>query len=117
MNSINRFIVLLLPLILCVLVPSQAPANQALDPELILALKKGHMGTCLPTITRQIKSTGLPVSRDKIELYCECLGNFYFNDLTKREFSEMEKNNGGLPERIARQRRAIQEYCLDVHFK
>jgi|GEM_PF-4877681 len=116
MYRINNFKVLLLVPILCVLLPSQVTANQALDPELILALKKGHMRTCLPTISRQLKSTGISVSQDKTELYCECLGNFYFNDLTKREFSEMNENKGGLPSRIATKRRAIQEYCVDVHF-
>jgi len=117
MYRINNFKALLLAPILCLLVPGQVTANQELDPELILALKKGHMSTCLPTISRQLKSTGLPVSQDKAELYCECLGNFYFNDLKKSEFAEMNENKGGLPSHIATKRRAIQEYCVDVHFK
>ena len=113
----NNVKVLFLALIFyCVAIPSQVIANQALNPELLFGLKKGHKKTCVPTIARQLKSTGLKISQAKVELYCECLGNLYFNDLTKSEYAEMNINNGGLPRRVAAQRRMIQEYCVDIHF-
>jgi len=75
------------------------------------------MSSCLPTISRQLISIGLPNIQQKSGPYCECLGNFYFNDLTKKEYAEIQKNSDGLPNRIIARRRAIQEYCADVHFK
>jgi hypothetical protein len=91
-------------------------ASEEIEPMLIIDLKKGHLKTCLPTISKQFKSIGIKFTQSKVEIYCRCLGNFYFNNLTKREFKQMG-NKGGLPQRIANQRRNIQEYCYSTHFE
>ena len=113
----NHFKILLLTSILSGLVTYQATASQALDPEIIMDLKKGHKQTCTPTVSRQLITMGIPINNYKIELYCECLGNFYFNDFTKIEFEQMKDNKGRLPTTITDKRRDIQKYCADVHFK
>ena len=103
--------------VLCAVAPTSIGASQALDPNIIMDLKRGHMKTCPSAISAQLKSIGAPVGQDKILLYCECLGTFYFNDLTKTEYSQMLKGGGSLPDRIASMRRQIQEYCVATHLR
>lgn len=102
--------------ILCLVAPASIAANQALDPSIIIDLKKGHMKTCPDTISAQLRSIGVPVVQSIVLRYCECLGTFYFNDLTKSEYSQMLKSGYSLPDRIALIRRQIQEHCVVTHF-
>ncbi|WP_157132261.1 hypothetical protein [Roseobacter sp. AzwK-3b] len=91
-------------------------AETPLDPHLIQALKTGHLRTCLPNVSFQLESAGLASNPQKVaNMYCHCLGNFYFNDLSKEEFEEMRISDGALPARIAQNRRAIQEHCATIH--
>lgn len=110
----TTFRVSLLALLIALIV-DEGLAEPAATSKQIFHLKKGHLDTCLPNIANQLKSMGLEVARSNVQLYCECLGNFYFNDLTRSEFSEIEKSQGALPKRIEKQQRAIQEYCVDQH--
>jgi hypothetical protein len=105
-----------LTLIMSVTVSDQATANQALDPRLILDLKQGHMKTCSATIVTQLRSIGSSLGQEVAIRYCECVGNLYFNDLTKAEYSEMVRTNGSLPNRVTAIRRQIQEHCATTHF-
>ncbi len=117
MHCINIYKLLLLILTFCIVMPSDSNASEPLNPQLILGLKKGFMSSCLPTISRQLTSIGMPNIQHKSGLYCECLGNFYYNDVTKKEYVEIQKNSDRLPNRIIAKRRAIQEHCADTHLR
>lgn len=97
------------------LASSNVFAFEGSDSDVIFHFKKGHKKSCVPTITRQLVATGFQMPKEKVELYCECLGNYYFNEMSKKEITEM--NSGKTPHRIIEQRRDISEYCADLHFK
>lgn len=93
-----------------------ANSQSALNQDLILSLREGHSETCIPAVTNQLVATGLNFLTPKAGNYCDCVGIFYFNDLTRAEYDEMIRGNGRLPQRIEVNRRLIQEHCADVHF-
>ena len=93
-----------------------AQAKSALNPELIVELKRGYTETCVPTIVQQLKSIGYDNAPEFAKRYCECLGTLYFNDFTRDEYDEMRNNSGGeLPRRVAENRKELQEYCAEIH--
>lgn len=98
------------------------PAQKAVDSsrvvnaKIIFELKSGHLKSCIPTVEKQFKSIGVPINSETLDLYCSCLGNLYFNDLTQREYKEMLRIKE-LPSNISRKRRDFQNYCADLHFK
>jgi hypothetical protein len=82
----------------------------------ILALQGGHMRTCAPTVSSQLKAMGYTSADSISQEYCHCLGVLYFGGLTQQDLDEMRRNNGALPDRIARDRSQMQEHCADLHF-
>ena len=91
-------------------------ADTALDPKLIIELKEGHLRSCTQTIMEQLRSIGYGENQATAEDFCKCTGIMYFNDFTKADFDEMKRNTAGrLPKRVEVNRKAIQEYCADIH--
>jgi hypothetical protein len=86
-----------------------------LDPAIIIGIKKGHITSCEPTVKRQTDSVSHNISIRQVQLYCECLGNFYFNDFTTQDYAYL-KQNKVLPPRSAENRKSYQEYCASLHF-
>ena len=97
------------------LLVSTAVADTPLDPQLIIELKEGHLRSCTQTITEQLRSIGYEENEAIAKEYCLCIGIMYFNDFTEADFDELQRETGGLPQRIEANRKAIQEYCADIH--
>lgn len=102
--------------LLLIIQPMPVHSQPALDPNLVLSLRGGHSETCIPTVTSQLIATGLNSLTSEARSYCDCIGIFYFNDLTRAEYDEMIASGGMLPARIAENRRSIQEHCAGMHF-
>lgn len=98
-----------------VLISASPALSNALDSKMIFNLKKGHNSTCIPNISRQAKSIGLNATKNSVEIYCECLSNFYFNDFTTADYSYLKKHKYNLPPRIEKNKRQIQVYCAELH--
>lgn len=96
--------------------PMSAHAQPPLEPSLIISLREGHSETCRLAVTSQLIATGLNSLIPEVRSYCDCVGIFYFNDLTRAEYDEMITSGGMFPARISENRRSIQEHCADVHF-
>lgn len=92
---------------------SSLDPNARANPQYIIDAKHGHLATCSETIEVQVNSVGAGVSQDGVRNYCECLGNFYFNELTNAELDEVIR--GALPARIEADRVAIQQRCAALH--
>ncbi len=90
-------------------------AVEAVNGEVILDLKTAHLATCVPAIARQLRSIGVAINQDQVQLYCECLGTLYFNELTRAELQKLSTEKS-FP-RLAQNRKNYQEYCGEVHFK
>ena len=82
-------------------------------PSVINNLKVGHKRTCVPNILRQQESVTGSFDRDAVELFCECVGNFYFNEISVSDVEQISK--GTIPEKIAMQQTEVQTYCTDLH--
>ncbi len=82
-------------------------------PSVINNLKVGHKRTCVPNILRQQESVTGSFDRDAVELFCECVGNFYFNEISASDVEQISK--GTIPEKIAMQRTEVQTYCTNLH--
>ena len=82
-------------------------------PSVINNLKVGHKRTCVPNILRQQESATGSFDRDAVELFCECVGNFYFNEISVSDVEQISK--GTIPEKIAMQRTEVQTYCTNLH--
>lgn len=77
-------------------------------------LRESFKSTCVPNIANQLK-VGLGLNQsDIVDKYCECVGLFYFNDISVSEYEEM-KSTKKLPGRIASQQDEIRGHCLDLH--
>lgn len=94
---------------------SIAAADAPLDPKLIIELREGHLRSCTQTITEQLRSIGYAENEAIVKEYCKCIGIMYFNDFTEADFDELQREQGRLPQRIEANRKAIQEYCADIH--
>ena len=94
---------------------STSVADTPLDPHLIIDLKEGHLRSCTQTITEQLRSIGYAENEAIAKEYCKCIGIMYFNDFTQADFDELQRKPGSLPKRIEANRKAIQEYCADIH--
>lgn len=94
---------------------TDSTAKEALDPALILQLKTSHLSTCTPTISQQLKSVGLNSASKLSKNYCECLGTLYFNEFTKKDYAEIQKEPHKLPHRMNKNRLLYQEYCAEIH--
>lgn len=89
-------------------------SDDALDPAIIVNLKKGHMLTCLPAVREQLLQVGASHTDESLNLYCGCLGVLYFNDFTNADYQTLIQTKR-LPSRIANIRKDIQHYCADKH--
>ena len=113
----NQKILLILILSFLVTPFNLVKADTPLDPNLILGLRQGHIGTCVPTVVQQLQSVGYRNVEAAARQYCECVGIFYFNDFTQSDYDEMMRSpTRALPGRIAANRLDIQEYCATIHF-
>lgn len=112
-NTSRRFFLGRLSIFLLVFTTS-AHAENALNPILVQELKTGYIKSCVPNISQQLASVGLP-TKPKAKDYCECLSNFYFNDFTDIDYQYLKKSEGVLPLRIRENQIQIREHCADLH--
>lgn len=92
---------------------SVSPDGSTIPPSVINDLKSGHMRTCVPNISGQLESVTGSSNLHAAELYCACVGNFYFNDLSAADVQQIAR--GSIPQKIAAQRSEVQNYCSDLH--
>jgi hypothetical protein len=115
MNIFRRIAVVGLVFITFAAFKSPLAAQSASHFSTIMALQGGHMRTCAPAVSSQLKGMGYTSADSISQEYCRCLGVLYFGGLAKQDLDEMRRNNGALPDRIARDRSRMQEHCADIH--
>lgn len=92
---------------------SGSPDASTPHPSIINDLKSGHMRTCVPNILGQFESVTGSSDVRSVELYCACLGNFYFNEISVSDVEQIAR--GEIPQNITAQRSEVQNYCADLH--
>ena len=83
-----------------------------LSQSIIQKLKAGHKKTCIPTTKKYIETLGVDPSFTNLSRYCDCVGEFYFDDFTVADYKNVKKGNL-LPARHMKRRAYYQQICYD----